>query len=55
VRRVFGHDRHGAHRDAYVFTTDTALAPPALISRCPARQTIATTFPAEPQFRGQRV
>jgi uncharacterized protein YerC len=44
VRWVFVHDRTGTHRDDYLFTTDTAMAPRAVIEGFTGRWSIETTF-----------
>jgi hypothetical protein len=44
VRWVYVHDRTGTHRDEYLYATDVALEPPAIVGHYTSRWNIETTF-----------
>jgi hypothetical protein len=45
LRWVFVHDQRGTHRDEYLYTTDAALLPEAVVGYYTGRWNIETTFP----------
>src|SRR5439155_22797034 len=44
LRGVFGRDRSGTHRDEFLYTTDPALSPEAVVGHYAWRWNIETTF-----------